>query len=128
MGAHATTQELIARANEQILRLQAKANADAISQLPEVMAFDKQIAELNNDALKWKRWATEATSKIVAFEKRVAEWQDRDAQSAQWLDNYKVEVADLKKQREAIVMAEAKKMVQRFHINRKVMGGVVQGE
>jgi hypothetical protein len=111
MGAHATTQELIARANEQIIRLQAKANAEAISQLPEVMAFDKQIAELNNDALKWKRWATEATSKIVAFEKRVAEWKDRDAQSAQWLDNYKVEVADLKKQREAIVMAEAKKMV-----------------
>ena len=110
MGAHATTQELIARANEQIARLTAKANADAISQLPQVMAFDKQIAELNNDALKWKRWATEAQSKIVAFEKRVTEWIERDAQSDAWLADYKVDIADLKKRRDAVVMAEAKKM------------------
>ena len=33
MGAHATTQELIARANEQILRLQAKANSKALDTL-----------------------------------------------------------------------------------------------
>ena len=110
MGAHATTQELIARANEQIARLTAKANADAISQLPQVMAFDKQIAELNNDALKWKRWSAEAQSKIVAFEKRVNEWIERDEQSDEWLADYKVNIADLKKRREAVVIAEAKKM------------------
>ena len=110
MGAHATTQELIARANEQIARLTAKANADAISQLPQVMAFDKQIAELNNDALKWKRWSAEAQSKIVAFTRRVNEWIERDEQSDEWLADYKVNIADLKKRREAVVIAEAKKM------------------
>jgi chromosome segregation ATPase len=110
MGAHATTEELIARAQEQIARLTAKANADAISQLPQVKAFDTQIAELNNNALKWKRWGTEASSKIVSFQKRVDEWIERGNKADAWLADYKVELADLKKQREAIVMAEVSKM------------------
>lgn len=110
MGAHATTQELIARANEQLTRLTAKANASAISQLPEVQAFDKQIAELNNDALKWKRWSAEAESKIVSFQARVSQWLKREEQSEEWLSNYRVDIADLKEQRAALVLAEAKKL------------------
>ena len=110
MGAHATTQELIARANEQIARLTAKANADAISQLPEVILFDKQIAELNNDALKWKRWNAEGQSKIVSFQARVNEWIERVERADDWLADYKVSIADLKKRRDAVVIAEAKKM------------------
>jgi len=110
MSKHATSQELIARANETIARLTAKVNADAISQLPQVQAFDKQIAELNNDALKWKRWSAEAQSKIVSFQARVDEWITRDNLSEDWLADYKVTIADLKKQREAVVIAEAKKL------------------
>lgn len=110
MGAHATTQELIARAQADLARLTAKANADVISQTPQVVAIDIQIAELNNDALKWKRWGTEASSKIVSFQKRVEEWVERGGKAEMWLADYKVEMADLKKQREAIVMAEVSKM------------------
>ena len=110
MGAHATTQELIARANEQIIRLQAKANAEAISQLPEVMAFDKQIAELNNDALKWKRWEKDAEKKVRDFQARVAEWQQRGEDAEEWLANYKSELADLKESRALVANEVAKGM------------------
>ena len=112
MGAHATTEELIARAQADIARLQAKANADAISETPQVKAIDKQIAELNNDALKWKRWGSESVSKIRSFQARVDEWVERGNKADSWLADYKVDLADLKKQREAIVMAEVSKMNQ----------------
>jgi len=110
MGNHASTEELIARAKAQLERLTAKQNAEAINQLPQVVAIDAEINSENNRALKWKRWGAEAPNKVASFQARVNEWIERGEKADAWLEDYKVRVADLRKQREAIVRAEASKM------------------
>jgi predicted nucleic acid-binding Zn-ribbon protein len=102
MGKHRTADERLAELQAQMVSLQIKAKKDEIAQNPEIKEIDAEIADLNNSALKWKRWQKDADQKIVDFQNRVTEWESRKDSASDWLDGYKAELEDLKARRDTV--------------------------
>ena len=110
MGNHRPINERMEALQNQIATLQAKANKDVVNADPKVQAIDAEIHALNNDALKWKRWSKDAEQKIEDFQKRVAEWENRQESADDWLIQYKEDLASLKERRNLVAQEVAKGM------------------
>ena len=110
MGKHRTAEMRLSELQAQIISLQIKAKKDEISNNPQVMAIDAEIADLNNEALKWKRWQKDADQKIIDFSSRVAEWEARKESASDWLENYRAESDDLKSRRNDVAETALEEM------------------
>tara|TARA_R110000824_G_scaffold93721_2_gene226617 strand:- start:1744 stop:2094 length:351 start_codon:yes stop_codon:yes gene_type:complete len=110
MGKHRTADQRLAELQAQMVSLQIKAKKDEIASNPEVQAIDAEILDLNNSALKWKRWQKDADQKILDFESRVREWETRQDSASDWLENYKAELEDLKARRNDVAEQALKEM------------------
>ena len=110
MGNHRPINERMEALQSQMATLQAKANKDAVDADPKVQTIDAEIHDLNNEALKWKRWAKDAEQKIEDFQARVAEWENRQESADDWLIQYKEDLASLKERRNLVAQEVAKGM------------------
>lgn len=111
MGKHRTPEERLKEARLKVEALEAKANRRVLAKDPQVAALDKEIAALNQNALKWKRWEKEADEKIQNFKDRVSTWEERKIQASGFMDDYRKTLADLKQERES-ALKEALKTLE----------------
>ena len=110
MAKHRPINERMAELQAQMVALQTKQNKEAVNADPKVKAIDSEINDLNNQALKWKRWSKDAEQKIVDFQKRVADWENRSEQADSWLAQYKSDLQELKEKRNLVANEVAKGM------------------
>jgi len=110
MGKHRPVESRIAELQAQMVSLQLKANKEAVANNPEVAKIDSQISQLNKDALKWKRWQSDADQKIEDFKARVSEWESRRDSASEWMENYKAELKDLKNRRDEVATQALEEM------------------
>ena len=110
MAKHRPINERMAELQAQMVALQTKQNKAAVNADPKVQAIDSEINDLNNQALKWKLWSKDAEQKILDFQKRVAEWENRSEQADSWLAQYKTDLSELKEKRNLVANEVAKGM------------------
>ena len=110
MAKHRPINERMAELQAQMVALQTKQNKDTVNADPKVKAIDAEIHALNNDALKWKRWSKDAEQKIVDFQNRVSEWENRGEKADAWLSQYKADLSELKEKRNLVANEVAKGM------------------
>ena len=110
MAKHRPITERLEALQSQMVALHAKQNKEAVNADPKVIAIDAEIHALNNDALKWKRWAKDAEQKIEDFQQRVAEWENRQESATDWLTQYKEDLGSLKQKRNLVANEIAKGM------------------
>lgn len=110
MGKHRTPDQRLAELQAQMVSLQIKAKKAEIAENPEIQEIDTEISDLNNTALKWKRWQKDADQKIVDFQNRVNEWEARKDSASDWLEGYKAELEDLKARRDDVAEQALKEM------------------
>ena len=110
MAKHRPISERIEALQAQMVALQTKSNKEAVDADPQVQAVDAKIHALNNEALKWKRWSKDAEQKITDFQKRVADWENRQNSADDWLAQYKTDLASLKEERNLVANEVAKGM------------------
>lgn len=110
MAKHRPITERMEALQNQMVALQTKANKDAVNLDPKVQAMDAKIQDLNNQALKWKRWSKDAEQKIVDFQNRVSEWESRQESADDWLAQYKNDLSSLKEERNLVANEVAKGM------------------
>lgn len=102
MAQHRPIAERMQELQAQMVALQVKQNKEVIKSDPRVMEVDSKIAELNKDALKWKRWEKEADQKAKDFEARKNEWIARGERAESWLTQYKEDLSRLTTERNTI--------------------------
>lgn len=77
MGKHSPVADRIALAKAKLAALMAKEAKSEINSNPAIQKIDEHMKAIQNDMLKYNRWASEGEEKIANFEARAQEWKER---------------------------------------------------
>ena len=112
MGKHRSKLERAEAAEAKAQELRRKALHDSLKDHNKVKVIDREIQTLTAANLKNDRWNREADSKILNFQNRVAEWENRKATAAVACAEVKEAIQALRAKRLATIDALAQKELE----------------